>query len=82
MNAKLVTRFFLMLLGISFLGTSLHAQKVPRLDSYDGVVIRILQSNNAGNVQHVIDPIKNEVVGLIEGCPRPHNIFAHPEGLY
>ena len=82
MNAKLVTRFFLTLLGISFLGTSLHAQKVPRLDSYDGVAIRILQSNNAGDVQHIIDPIKNEVVGLIEGCPRPHNIFAHPEGLY
>ena len=65
-----------------FLAAPLAAQKVPRLDSYDGVVIRILQSNNAGDVQHIIDPLTNEVVGVIEGCPRPHNLFAHPDGLY
>ena len=82
MNAMRMTRFFLMFLGASLLGTPLSAQKVPRLDSYDGVVVRILQSNNAGNVQHIIDPLTNEVVGVIEGCPRPHNLFAHPEGLY
>ena len=82
MNATRMTRFFLLFLGVSLLGTPLSAQKVPRLDSYDGVVVRILQSNNAGNVQHIIDPLTNEVVGVIEGCPRPHNLFAHPEGLY
>ena len=82
MNATRMTRFFLLFLGASLLGTPLSAQRVPRLDSYDGVVVRILQSNNAGNVQHIIDPLTNEVVGTIEGCPRPHNLFAHPEGLY
>ncbi len=76
------TRLSLMVLGISFVAAPLAAQKVPRLDSYDGVVIRILQSNNAGDVQHIIDPLTNEVVGVIEGCPRPHNLFAHPDGLY
>ena len=58
------------------------AQGVPKLDSYDGVAVRILQSNNAGTIQHVIDPATNEVVGLIRGCPRPHNLTSHPEGLY
>jgi DNA-binding beta-propeller fold protein YncE len=82
MNATRTNGFFLLFLGASLLGTPLSAQKIPRLDSYDGVVVRILQSNNAGNVQHIIDPLTNEVVGVIEGCPRPHNLFAHPEGLY
>ena len=82
MSVKPPTRFLLMLLGISFLGAPLAAQHVPRLDSYDGVVVRILQSNNAGDIQHIIDPLTNEVVGVIEGCPRPHNLFAHPKGRY
>ena len=71
-----------LLLGIPLVGAPLAAQHVTRLDSYDGYVVRILQSNNAGDVQHVIDPMTNAVVGVIEGCPRPHNLFAHPDGTY
>jgi YVTN family beta-propeller protein len=82
MSARSMTRFLVLPLGISLLGAPLAAQHVPRLDSYDGVVVRILQSNNAGDVQHVIDPVTRRVVGVIEGCPRPHNLFAHPDGLY
>ena len=26
--------------------------------------------------------MKKEVVGVIKGCPRPHNLLAHPDGLY
>ena len=73
---------FPILAGLMFAGSPLGAQKVERLDSYEGVAIRILQSNNAGNVHAVIDPALNEVVGYLEGCPRAHNIFAHPDGLY
>ena len=73
---------FPILAGLMFTGSPLGAQKVERLDSYEGVVIRMLQSNNAGNVHAVIDPAVNEVVGYIEGCPRPHNIFSHPDGTY
>ena len=82
MNARSATPFFLLLLGISSLAAPLAAQHVHELDSYDGVEVRILQSNNAGDVQHIIDPTTNEVVAVIEGCPRPHNLFAHPEGRY
>lgn len=58
------------------------AQGVPRLDSYDGVAVRILQSNNAGDVHHIIDPAINRVVGIIRGCPHAHNLTVHPDGLY
>jgi YVTN family beta-propeller protein len=58
------------------------AQGVPRLDSYQGVAVRILQSNNAGNVHHIIDPTARQVVGLIRGCPHAHNLTVHPDGLY
>src|SRR5262245_65942300 len=61
---------------------SITAQQVPRLDSYKGVAVRILQSNNAGNVHHIIDPTINKVVGLIRGCPYAHNLTVHPDGLY
>ena len=55
---------------------------MPRLDSYTGVAVRILQSNNAGNIHHIIDPTINRVVGLIKGCPHAHNLTIHPDGLY
>ena len=55
---------------------------MPRLDSYNGVAVRILQSNNAGNIHHIIDPATNRVTGLIRGCPNPHNLTTHPDGLY
>ena len=69
-------------LGILLLASAATAQGVPRLDSYDGVAVRILQSNNAGNVHHIIDPAINKVVGLIRGCPHAHNLTVHPDGLY
>ena len=68
--------------GIVLLSTLAAAQGVPRLDSYDGVAVRILQSNNAGNIHHIIDPSINQVVGIIRGCPHAHNLTVHPDGLY
>lgn len=64
------------------LASTVAAQGVPRLDSYNGVAVRILQSNNAGDVHHIIDPAVNRVVGLIRGCPHAHNLTTHPDGLY
>jgi YVTN family beta-propeller protein len=64
------------------LAAPVAAQGVPRLDSYNGVAVRILQSNNAGNTHHIIDPAVNKVVGVIKGCPHAHNISVHPDGLY
>jgi YVTN family beta-propeller protein len=72
----------MVLAGVSLVAPQLAGQGVPRLDSYNGVAVRILQSNNAGNIHHIIDPTINRVVGLIKGCPNAHNLTTHPDGLY
>ena len=82
MTGSLFGRALRVVVGSLLLASSAAAQAVPQLDSYDGVVVRILQSNNAGTIQHVIDPELNEVVGLIRGCPNPHNLTMHPDALY
>jgi DNA-binding beta-propeller fold protein YncE len=69
-------------IGVAFTAAAAAAQGVPRLDSYNGVAVRILQSNNAGNVHHIIDPTTQRVTGLIRGCPHAHNLTTHPDGLY
>ena len=52
-----VLRSLAVFLGILvFLAPPASPQGVPRLDSYNGVAVRILQSNNAGNIHHIIDP--------------------------
>jgi YVTN family beta-propeller protein len=68
--------------GIALLTVAVAGQGVPRLDSYNGVAVRILQSNNAGNVHHIIDPATNQITGIIRGCPHAHNLTTHPDGLY
>ena len=82
MTRSQIGRTALILVGSGLLAASASAQSVQKLDSYDGVAVRILQSNNAGTTQHVIDPATFEVVGIISGCPNAHNITSHPEGLY
>ena len=66
--ARSLPRSALIVFASSFvvLATALAAaQGVPRLASYDGVAVRILQSNNAGTIQHIIDPATNTVTGII-----------------
>ena len=82
MATPLINRAVRVFAGIVLLSASIAAQGVPRLDSYEGVAVRILQSNNAGNLHHIIDPTINQVVGVIRGCPHAHNLTVHPDGLY
>ncbi len=82
MATPLINRAVRVFAGIVLLSASIAAQGVPRLDSYEGVAVRILQSNNAGNLHHIIDPSINQVVGVIRGCPHAHNLTVHPDGLY
>src|SRR5687767_4393451 len=67
---------------VALIAAAPAAQGVRRLDSYNGVAVRILQSNNAGDIHHIIDPTINRVVGIIRGCPHAHNLTVHPDGLY
>ena len=82
MARPLVRRALPAFIAVLLVAAWAAAQGVPRLDSYDGVAVRILQSNNAGNIHHIIDPTVNRVVGLIRGCPHAHNLTTHPDGLY
>jgi len=82
MASQWIGRGLLLLLGVAAAGAPLSGQGVPRLDSYKGVAVRILQSNNAGSTHHIIDPAINQVVGVIRGCPHAHNLTTHPDGLY
>jgi YVTN family beta-propeller protein len=43
-------------------------------------VVRVLQTNAAGDNIHVIDPATNKVVGLIEDIEVPHGITIAPDG--
>ena len=82
MATPLIVRAFWVGCGLALVAATGAAQGVPRLDTYQGVAVRILQSNNAGNIHHIIDPTINKVVGLIRGCPNAHNLTTHPDGLY
>jgi YVTN family beta-propeller protein len=82
MGSVLIRRLLPSVVGILLLASSPSTQGVPRLDSYNGVAVRILQSNNAGDIHHIIDPAVNRVTGLIRGCPYAHNLSVHPDGLY
>ncbi|MDX1403283.1 MAG: hypothetical protein R3192_02035 [Woeseiaceae bacterium] len=44
------------------------------------LVVRIIQTNAAGDDSHVIDPASNEVVGVIEDIEIPHGIDSAPDG--
>lgn len=43
-------------------------------------VVRVLQTNSAGDNIHVIDPETNTVVGMIQGIEVPHGIAIAPDG--
>ncbi len=73
MASSSLIRALAVCLGIVVLAGPVAAQGVPRLDSYNGVAVRILQSNNAGNIHHIIDPATNRVTGLI-GAVRTRTI--------
>jgi YVTN family beta-propeller protein len=80
--ARVIGRTLVLACGLVMVAAPATPQFVPRLDNYNGVAVRILQSNNAGNIHHIIDPAINKVVGLIKGCPHAHNLTTHPDGLY
>ncbi len=41
---------------------------------------RVVQTNAAGDNAHVIDPVTNKVVGVIEGIEVPHGVVFAPDG--
>src|SRR6059058_3118302 len=52
----------------------------PRAADKDGKKVRIIQTNSAGDNVHVIDPVTNKVVGVIEGIEVNHGAAVAPDG--
>jgi YVTN family beta-propeller protein len=48
--------------------------------AYGAEVVRVLQSNSAGDNIHVIDPATNQVVATIEDIEAPHGVAIAPDG--
>lgn len=48
--------------------------------SLNADVVRVLQSNSAGDNIHIIDPATNKVVGTIEDIEVPHGVVIAPGG--
>ncbi len=42
--------------------------------------VRIVQTNSAGDNVHFIDPVTNEVVGVVDGIERAHGAAPSPDG--
>ena len=42
--------------------------------------VRIIQTNSAGDNVHIIDPVTNKVVGVIEGIEVNHGVAVAPDG--
>src|SRR5262245_45245995 len=42
--------------------------------------VRVLQSNAAGDNIHIIDPVTNRVVGVIDDIEVPHGVTIAPDG--
>jgi YVTN family beta-propeller protein len=45
-------------------------------------VARIIQTNSAGDNVHIIDPVTNKVVGVIEGIEVNHGAAVAPDGMH
>jgi YVTN family beta-propeller protein len=48
--------------------------------SHSKTVVRIIQTNSAGDQTHVIDPASNTVVGVINDIRIPHGVTSAPDG--
>src|SRR4030095_3853284 len=71
MTIQHATRRSLVIFGaIVLLSISLGAQKK----------VRIIQTNAAGDNVHVIDPVTNKVVGVIDGIEVSHGARIAPDG--
>lgn len=53
---------------------------LPTWSGAQARVVRIIQTNAAGDNVHIIDPATNRVVDIIEGIPIAHGVTSHPDG--
>ena len=69
-NTQPIRRCLVLVAGIALGTISLAAQNK----------VRIIQTNSAGDNLHIIDPVTNAVVGVIEGIEAGHGAGVAPDG--
>ena len=74
-------RSFLLAIAMLFFAGPLVAQiqTSPMASEHDAAVV-IAQTSSGGSNTHLIDPLSNKVIGIIEGLGLPHGITVNPEG--
>src|SRR5690242_1791896 len=75
MITRFWVRYAIALALIAFFALTLSAAGNPT-----GKVARVIQTNSAGDNIHVIDPVTNKVVGVIEGIEVNHGVGVAPDG--
>jgi YVTN family beta-propeller protein len=73
-ETRVLRRCLAVAAAIVICGLSLRAADKP------GLKVRIIQTNSAGDNVHVIDPVTNTVVGVIEGIEVNHGAAVAPDG--
>jgi YVTN family beta-propeller protein len=68
----------LLRIGLSFLAGM--ALCLVSLKAAPNKVVRIIQTNSAGDNVHIIDPVTNKVVGVIKGIEVNHGVAVAPDG--
>src|SRR5438067_12140839 len=59
---------------------ALSAWKLGAAGNAAARAVRIIQTNSAGDSVHVLDPVTNKVVGVIEGIEVNHGAAVAPDG--
>ena len=74
-------RSCLLAAGMLFLAGPLAAQiQTSPLAGQNGTALLIAQTSSGGSDTHLIDPVSNKVIGIIEGLGLPHGITINAEG--
>src|ERR1700674_1119016 len=73
-NKQPLRRYVMFLAGVFVCALTLSAA--------ENKVVRIIQTNSAGDNVHVIDPVTNTVVGVITGIEANHGVAVAPDGSH
>ena len=71
-NKQELRRYLAVLAGVLLCTLSLRATPNNK--------VRIIQTNSAGDNVHIIDPLTNKVVGVINGIEVNHGVAVAPDG--
>ena len=78
--SRLPAQGYMTSIRLSAFALSLGIGLLVRPSAAQTRVVRIIQTNAAGDNVHLIDPATNRVVTVITGIPIAHGVTSHPDG--